>query len=166
LDSDYPSWSSNEGFGDFSNLAALTSQSITGGHSLFQQDRSKQNLIKLPGNPGDYTITVNFSNSAPDTLGGTTTTIMASGLGTDDFIPGISIATVDVERLQFAVPLDSKPVGLFGSGGVAVEALQLASQSSVPASATSLRLGTATTPLSRATAATSSLSRTLQQRAI
>src|SRR5262249_54481786 len=59
---DYPN-GSNQGFGDFNGFGASTQQTITAGHTTFQTDPTKQNIIKLPGSPADYNITVSFGSN-------------------------------------------------------------------------------------------------------
>src|SRR5262249_7765809 len=117
---DYPT-GSNQIFGDFNGFKSGTLQTIKGGHTSFVTD-SGQNIIKLPGSPNDYTISVNFQNQ--DALASTVTTITTSG--TDGFPSGISFNTTDIEKVKFASQITNQ-VTLTG-GRVVSEMLQLASE--------------------------------------
>ena len=122
----YPSGSSNAAFGNFQSFAAGTHQHLGGGHATFQTAASLQNLLRLPGNAGDYTIVTDYDDSRqPNALAGTTTTLTTTGSG--GFAAGIALSTVDVERVQFANPLVATRVALT-AGTVAAEMLTLASE--------------------------------------
>jgi Ca2+-binding RTX toxin-like protein len=123
---------SNQAFGNFNGFTAGTVQTITGGHTTFVTDSTKQNLLLLPGSSNDYTVSVNFQTSLqflPDSLAATLTTLTTTGSG--GLPQGVSIATTDVEKVDFAQPIpitNNNQVALTG-GNIAVEMLQLASES-------------------------------------
>jgi Ca2+-binding RTX toxin-like protein len=109
-------------FGGTTGLVT-TNQFITGEHALFEQDPSKQNLLKLPGAPNDYTFSVSLQldNKLADTI----TKISSDN---PDF-PSVTLTTTDVEKAVFAQPLNSDSVDLSSAANsIPVEMLQLASQ--------------------------------------
>jgi hypothetical protein len=64
--------SSSGRFPDFADFSAGTTQTITGGHPIFETQSSAQNIVILPGSADDYTFEVTFTT---DTLSGTNTSI-------------------------------------------------------------------------------------------
>ena len=104
--------------GPFGTWPAMT-QTITGGHSSFQTDASKPNIIKLPGSANDYQFNVLFNSG--DTFSGTQTSI-----GPVSGAPAYVINTTGVEKADFADPINNEVA--LADNNIAVEMLQLAAE--------------------------------------
>jgi hypothetical protein len=118
--------------GDFANYAQFQSgdtDTITGGHSAFQNlpatltTPTTQNVIKLPGSPNNYSISVNYNGD--DSFSTAETKITTNGTG--GLPDGIAIDTTGIEDARFTQPVGGVDVDLTG-GTVAAEMLQLAAE--------------------------------------
>jgi|GEM_PF-1835074 len=123
------------GLNDFTSGSV---QIIRGGPNDGKKESANGGLdvIRLPGSPNDYTVSVAFSAkvtepgvvSLANSPSGTSTQIRATaGSG----LPDITFDTTEVEKVIFDNPLHSTPVRLT-AGSVAVEMLELLSESYGP----------------------------------
>lgn len=127
---DYPTGSSNSGFGNFQSFSPGTQQSLYGGHSSvgFQTNPLLQNVLKLPGSSSDYTIS-DFYAGGSNNFALTTTAFLTNGMS--GFQPNISLNAWSIEKVYFEDPLrlDASTKVKLTKESIALEMLTLASES-------------------------------------